>query len=294
MLYTYPRRDVRKAISRAWISRCSCIYYQQYTYTINMKKTIVAILALSGIALGATGSTTFNNSGNTYEAGSVYGSLMLNENMTTGTDTDLGITFDPNVNIKSDWTWFSAGDYTVSMWVEADSLAQNQILFGYCGKWKSNAQGYNGLTWNAADKTLTLGHGEWKAADKTFTYLSGVDDSSKTETLTFGDAALINITLAVSSATNGKMTADVWINGEMVQSLATYNGDMHNSPDDGQMLYFVGTNGATFGTISLTNGKLTDADAIAELAGATRTPEPATATLSLLALAALASRRRRH
>ena len=253
-----------------------------------MKKTIITLLALAGVATAAdSGSTSFTG-GTTYKAGATYGNLELKESMTTGTYSSLGITIAPNVNIKSNWGWFSAGDYTVSIWVDSDSLESNQILFGYCGSWSGNAKGYNGLTWNAQSNTLTLGKGEWKADAKTFTYTDSSVSSDLSSYITDG---LTNITLAVDSATNGKMTADLWINGTKIETLATYAGDMQNSAD--QMKYFVGKNGATYGTIFLTNEQLTSASDIAALAGANLVPEPTTATLSLLALAGLAARRRR-
>lgn len=256
-----------------------------------MKKTFIALLVLAGFATAAdTGSKNFTG-GKTYEKDSTYGLLTITDDMTTGSYSSLGINFDPNVNIKSNWTWFSAGDYTVSIWVDSSSLSSDQILFGYCGSWSSNAVGYNGLTWNAEDKTLTLGKGEWKADAKTFTY-NDSNYSTSGNLASYITEGMTNITLAVSSATNGKMTADLWLNGNKIQTLATYAGDMQNS--SAQMKYFVGKNGATFGTISLTNERLTEASAIATLAGAKLAPEPATATLSLLALAGLAARRRRH
>ena len=250
-----------------------------------MKKTLIAVLALAGITVGADVGVAEFTGGTTYKAGTSYGALTLSYDMTTGVDSNLGITFSPNVNIKSSWEWFSAGDYTVSLWVDSASLTSNQILFGYCGSWKSNASGYNGLTWNAESKTLTLGQGEWKAADKTFTYTQSSVSGDLSSYITDG---LTNITLAASSAYNGKMTADIWINGSKVDTLATYNGDMQNG--NAQMQYFVGLNGASFGNIILTNEKLSTAEQIKYLA---TVPEPSTATLTLLALFGLATCRRR-
>ena len=256
-----------------------------------MKKyiAIATLFAAGGFFANAAdvGSVDFTG-GKTYEAGTTVGDWVLQGDMTTGVYSTLGITFNPNVNIKSDWNWFSAGDYTVSIWVDIESLSSDQILFGYCGAWSSNRSGYNGLTWNAEGKTLTLGQGEWVANSKSFTY---TNNKSTSQALDIGESGLVNFTLAVASANNGKMTADLWVNGVNVETLATYNGDMQNGAD--QMKYFVGTNGASFGTVSLTNEKLTDAASIKALAGI---PEPSTFGLlaGLGALALVGARRRRR
>ena len=96
-----------------------------------MKKTLIAVFALAGITVGADVGVAEFTGGTTYKAGTSYGALTLSYDMTTGVDSNLGITFSPNVNIKSSWEWFSAGDYTVSLWVDSASLTSNQILFGY-------------------------------------------------------------------------------------------------------------------------------------------------------------------
>lgn len=266
-----------------------------------MKKTIIALLALGGIAMGAdVGSSTFSGS-NDYEAGTRYGKLTLTEDMTTGSNTNSlsSITFSPAVDIISsnsvDNRYF-AGDYTVSLWVETASLSSDQVLFGYCGSWSANDTGYNGVTWDADSQALTIGRGQWVSASNTFTYL-GSGNSSTTGSLSSylsTGTGLTNITLAVkvTDTSWGHQRADVWVNGTKVQQLASYYGDMKTTTANWKGVQYFVENGTKYGTISITNEYLTTAEGIASLAGAT-IPEPTTATLSLLALAGLAARRRR-
>ena len=264
-----------------------------------MKKTLVTFFAITGIASAAdVGSSSFTG-GNTFKADSTYGQLTLNAAMTTGNDTDgIGITFSPNVDIlspNSKGGRYFADDYTVSLWVETASLSSNQVLFGYCCSWSSNTTGYNGLTWNATDKTLTVGRGEWKDAENKFNYQGGDNQSTTTSLESYLSGKLTNITLAVQNvlADWGHQQVDVWINGQKVETLNRYFGDMTTTEDNYKGIQYFVEQGAKYGTISITNEYLTTAESIASLAGARIVPEPTTATLSLLALAGLAARRRR-
>lgn len=265
-----------------------------------MKKTIAITLTLCGVAAAATtGSATFSGD-KTYAAGATFGTLALENSMTTGVDTGIGITMSPSVDIKKSGTNY-ANNYTVSIWVDTASLSSNQVLFGYTGTWSSNATGYSGLTWNTENKSLTLGRGEWKynanSAD-TFTYYNQNNGYSTISNL--GDkltVGMTNITLAVTCLNSyGHQQAVLWINGEKIDTFGYYYGDLGNLSDKNNThqsaSYFVGD--GSYGSISITTETLTTAESIAKLAGARIVPEPTTATLSLLALAGLAARRRRR
>ncbi|MDO4410445.1 MAG: PEP-CTERM sorting domain-containing protein [Akkermansia sp.] len=255
-----------------------------------MKKTLIALFALAGMASAATTlqyvdptSTT-----STATAGSTYGSITLNEDMAFGTfsawNGQFGAT--PEVNITGGQ--FYAGDYTLSLWLDTTSLADSgeTLLFAYSGSTASNSHGYNAIVWDATNSQLKIGRGNFTAADMSVAW-------QENSTLSVEDPqdGITNITFAVTGA-NQSQTATVYINGVDTGTMAAYNGNMNGGNANSTMKYHVNTN-VTYGTIGLTNEKLTSADAVMAFANPAAVPEPATASLSLLGLAALMIRRRR-
>ena len=253
-----------------------------------MKKTLITLMALAGLARAdaITSSLSFTGGENTYLAGSSYGSLTLSTDMTTGKSTNGVITFNPSVAVMGNaGSYWGTLDHTVSLWVETASLSQDTLLFGYYTA-SDNIIGYY---WNAESSTISFGRGQ--LADGAFTYKSNdanqVVSSKSINSYISGGDALTNITIA-ADCINGyaHTTATVWVNGSEVGTTDFFYTDGKT----GETLnYLVGD--ATYGTIYLTNEKLTTAEQIANFAAPI--PEPATATLSLLALAGLAARRRR-
>ena len=101
---------------------------------------------------------------------------------------------------------------------------------------------------------------------------------------------LTNITIAVDNFNQWcHATATIWVNGTNIGTTDMFYTD--GAPLTSNATYTVGN--AIYGTVALTDQVLTTTDAVASLAGAVVIPEPATATLSLLALAGLCARRRR-
>lgn len=254
-----------------------------------MKKTLITLLALAGVASAdaITSSLSFTGGENTYLAGSSYGSLTLSTDMTTGKSTNGVITFNPSVAVMGNaGDYWGTLDHTVSLWVETASLSQDTLLFGYYTA-ASNIIGYY---WNAESSTISFGRGQ--LADGAFTYKSEdahqVESSDSISSYISGGDALTNITIAADSTNQyAHTTATVWVNGSEVGTTDFFYTD--GGKGESSVNYLVGD--ATYGTIYLTNEKLTTAEQIANFAAPI--PEPATATLSLLALAGLAVRRRR-
>ena len=254
-------------------------------FTMKALSFILALTAM-GASMAADVAWVAPTGGTVYaSAGSTYGSLTLNYDMTTGKPSSFNAystTLNSVVNIYGGN--FYAKDYTVSLWLTTAQLTSDKMLFAYCGLTGSDAAGYNGITWNSASNTITLGQGNYVANDHSITYSSN-KQTSNAITLSPGDD-LINLTFSVVGA-NGSQTATIWVNGKNVQTLASYDGNMNNSADPIKLLFDTNT---TYGRIAITNEALTTAAQIATLANM---PEPTTATLSLLALVGVAARRRR-
>lgn len=251
-----------------------------------MKKTLITLMVLAGAAVAAdTQYVDFSGKG-TIEAGATFGAITLEEAMSYGSPTGWNGQFGktPDVNITGGN--FFAGDYTLSLWVKTASLSTtgNTLLFAYSGSTSSNTHGYNGIVWDGANKTLTIGRGDFTANNMQIAWAG--TDYSTSNALTFqGD--MVNFTIAVSGK-SGSQTATIYVNGTESGTLASYNGNMNGGNASTQMGYYVNNN-LQYGTIGLTNEKLGSSEEVIAFA----IPEPATATLSLLTLAGLAARRRR-
>ncbi len=261
-----------------------------------MKKTIIALMALAGVAAADTVTTrvSFTEGENTYLAGSSYGDLTLSSNMETGSSENGVITFTPSVEILGNGTtsgsWYGVKNNTVSLWIETSSLSNDVLLFGYYSRSAGNSIGYY---WDADTSTITFGRGTWNSSERSFTFSksgSGHQESSQSLSTYFSaQDELTNFTISVERTddyyANG--TATIWVNGKNAGSTKAFYSDINGGNPTS---YFVG--GATYGTIAVTNENLTTAQQIANFAAPV--PEPTTATLSLLALAGLAARRRRR
>lgn len=256
-----------------------------------MKKTLITLLALGSVAMGdsVTSSVSFTGGTNTYLAGSTFGDITLNMDMTTGTSVNGSIIFTPAVEALGNLgdKWLGAVDHTVSLWVETASLENDGLLFSMYTTNKTQTLGYY---WNAANSTITFGRGTLNDSGFTFNNSgTGQQESSADLSSYFSSTdGLTNITIALNRGIDyyANSTATVWVNGKNAGTTNTFYTDMSGSAATN---YVVGN--ATYGTIAITNQTLTTADQVKDLA---LVPEPTTATLSLLALCGLAARRRRR
>ena len=252
-------------------------------------------MALAGVAAAATVTTSasFTGGENTYIAGSSYGDLTLSSNMETGSSTNGVVTFTPSVEILGNGTengsWYGVKNNTVSLWVETSSLSNDVLLFGY---YSGSAEKSIGYYWDAETSTITFGRGSWDSNARSFTFSStgsGQQESSQSLSAYFTPQdGLANFTISVNRTNDyyANGTATIWVNGKNAGSTNAFFSDIDGGAPTS---YFVGE--ATYGTIAVTNENLTTAQQIANFAAPV--PEPTTATLSLLALAGLAARRRR-
>ena len=204
-----------------------------------MKKTLIALMAMAGMAFGAA------------------------ENYLA---IDAAFTSAP---VKGGDFW--GGDYVLTFTLAADYSLENggSVVAFYRGSAVNDTYGYNAITLGGTNEALTLTVGRGRAHDTldgatgidagtTFTFASAETDK-KTFTTTIERG--VEYTLSVTGASGAMTPTLTWAGG--TETLASYNGNMNGNAD---LTYAVNTQ---------------------------YIPEPATATLSLLALAGLAARRRR-
>ena len=211
-----------------------------------MKKTIIALMALAGIAAAET-------------------------------ITTVGLTahfVNAPVNIGNCWS----GDYSFTFTLTDDYTMADfgTVLAFYRGSAVNDTYGYNAIVLGGSDDALTLTVGRGRAyntvdnatgisAGTTFTFASGADDKV---TFTTAIEKGVTYTLTVTGGDQAMTPTLTWVGGE--EALNSYKGNMNGN--------------AALTTVVNPGTKVTETPAV---------PEPTTATLSLLALAGLAARRRR-
>ena len=213
-----------------------------------MKKTLIALMAMAGMAFGET---------------------------ITITGLEAEYTVAPVV-AGNCWS----ADYTFTFTLTDDFTMEDfgTVLGFYRGTAVNDTYGYNAIVLGGSDEALTLTIGRGRAydtvdnatgidADTTFTFAGGAKDKvTFTTTIQKG----VEYTLSVTGGNQSMTPTLTWDGGS--ETLASYEGNM---------------NGNAAFTVVVNPGTITKEVATPAV------PEPATATLSLLALAGLASRRRR-
>ena len=204
-----------------------------------MKKTLIALMAMAGMAFGAA-----------------EDHLAIDAAFTTAP-------------VKGGDFW--AGDYVLTFTLAADYSLEHggSVVAFYRGSAVNDPYGYNAITLGGTNEALTLTIGRGRANDTvdgatgidagtTFTFASAADDK-----VTFATTIErgVEYTLSVTGGNQAMTPTLTWAGGS--ETLASYKGNMNGNAD---LTYVVNTE---------------------------YIPEPATATLSLLALAGLAARRRR-
>ncbi len=210
-----------------------------------MKKTLIALMALAGVAAAATitEDTSMYKGGDLYSAAFEY-SFTLGETFAVTGDYDLLLAY-YQINDGSNYT------------VNAFKLTSGGVLTLDRGKTLT-------LTDGALTDASTLG-----TVHNSSTFTAGGEAYTLTTPGTY--------TIQYLGGTNDHAAANLLLDGVTV---ATFTGGAHNMNGAGN-----GTELFNAGTIFYNvNAAVTAAPAV---------PEPTTATLSLLALAGLAARRRR-
>ena len=203
-----------------------------------MKKTLIALMALAGVAAAATEQV------NTIDSA-------------WGTAPSTGGNF-----------W--GADYSVVFTLNAlYNLAESGTIIGYyCGTAVNDSHGYNAITLGGSDDALTLTVGRGRVMDTSnlnTATMNYQDSVTFTTTIQKG----VTYTLSVTGGDQAMTPTLTWDGGS--ETLASYKGNMNGNTAN--MAYALNP-----GTITIEVPNV---------------PEPTTATLSLLALAGLAARRRR-
>ena len=209
-----------------------------------MKKTLIALLALAGVAAAA--------------------------DPTVETVDTIVASWGTEPAVAGN-CW--SGDYTLTFTLdELYTLEDSGSIIGfYRGSATNDTYGYNAIVLGGTDEALTLTVGRGRAFNtennatgidkETYFTFAGAAGDKVTFTTTIQKG--VTYTLSVTGASQAMTPTLTWAGGS--ETLAAYNGNMNGN--------------ATFTNV-LNAGTIT-------------VPEPATATLSLLALAGLAARRRR-
>ena len=208
-----------------------------------MKKTLIALMALAGVACGETITLS------TIDAEFVSAPVQAGN--------------------------FWAGDYTFTLTDDYTLADSGSVVGFYRGSAVNDNYGYNAIVLGGSDEALTLTVGRGRASN-TVNEGNGINNGT---TFTFTDKVTfttqiekgVAYTLTVTGGSQAMTPTLTWAGGS--EELASYNGNM---------------NGQAALTCVVNTGTITKV-----IPDTPSVPEPATATLSLLALAGLASRRRR-
>ena len=215
-----------------------------------MKKTLIALMALAGVAMANEGAITLDE-----------------------TTITASFTVAP-VNVGNCYS----GDYTFQFTLnEQYTIADSGSVLGfYRGNAVNDGYGYNGFVLSETNGVLTLTLGRGRANN---TLAEGTGIGANT-TFAFGTDASATNSVVFSTAIEKGVTYTVTVKGNdgiMTPTLSWEGGE----------------EALTSGYKSNMNGNAALTCVVNPGVALTIVPEPATATLSLLALAGLAARRRR-
>ncbi len=209
-----------------------------------MKKTIIALMALAGIAAAETVTTT-----------------------------GLTATFVSDPVVAGN-CWSGDYEFTFTLTDDYTMADFGTVLAFYRGSAVNDTYGYNAIVLSGSDDALTLTVGRGRAyntvdnatgisAGTTFTFAGGATDKV---TFTTAIEKGVTYTLTVTGGDQAMTPTLTWVDGQ--ETLSSYSGNMNGN--------------AALTSVVNPGTKVTEI-----------VPEPTTATLSLLALAGLAARRRR-
>ena len=253
-----------------------------------MKKTLIALMALAGVATGATTTTewsfdnTLSSTGGVEATGTWVAGQNGNAAATYGTDTTYGtyLILDNAGYVKVSNTYWSTGDgklqlgsadtsFTISAVVSFDAIPAAGTQVFILGTSNNHDEGF----------AFTLDGGKLGITAKSVAHhtLSSMDALSANTWYT--------LSVTYDASTN---EADFSVNGTSVGTY-TVPADAGFDPAEANTGLAIGS-ASTGQTQGLWSGKI----ASLSITTTAPIPEPTTATLSLLALAGLAARRRRH
>ena len=246
-----------------------------------MKKTLIALMALAGVVSAGTPitlETQLVTPDATYGLYSQWNTVSTNTGLVEQTST----------------TWNVGDNKTLTFYVKLDDLLGGDSLastatyefssFSWLGQANGNCSGGGDtLTIAVGNQSIT---GSVQQSSNIFTTAIFADDAPNTLTLSSSDILTITLTAGTETDAHGEAVELTFMDTPGANKLL---GSASNLNADGTMNYF--HEDARNGDNGWQTGWKTDAPVVSMTM--TVIPEPATATLSLLALAGLAARRRR-
>ena len=249
-----------------------------------MKKTIIALLATAALSMASESFTLetqlVTNTGDTYGLYSQWDSVKGNTGIVEGK--------------KTTWNKNNSGNKVLTFYVQLSDLLGSDVLdstgeyaitsFSWLGQDNGNCSGGGDtLTISVGDQSIS---GSVQASNNIYTTALFKEDGSNTLTLSSTDILTITLTAGTGQNAHGESVELTFIDTPGTNKLL---GTASNLNSDGTMNYW---------HVDKANGDnawdttvKTDAPVISMTMKAI--PEPATATLSLLALCGLAARRHR-
>ena len=169
-----------------------------------------------------------------------------------------------------------SGDYVLTFTLAQDYTLQHggSVVAFYRGSATNDTYGYNAITLGGTNEALTLTIGRGRV-NNTLNNATGID---------------ANTTFTPTGSAEDSVTFATTITKGVAYTLSVTGGDQSMTPT----LSWVDAEGITQSlTANSYNGNMNGNAALTYVVNTEYIPEPATATLSLLALAGLAARRRR-
>ncbi len=260
-----------------------------------MKKTLIALMALAGVAMGADGDLTSIYTFETLKS-TMLGQGSISIDSDTYTTPVYDCTAAPYYKYNSSTLTTNLTDVltgatantslTIAAWVDWGTSA-HQTLFS----WGENGTGIkfclDGTSIRCVTKDVSA---NWKSED---IYNTGATNH---------DWSLVAVTLKNA----GDNTLDIVLRDVSGDRVWTFSGKSYNAPNSPNAISLLTANvsggeeqfngylaGLQVFTSTGSASSVSNAKILAAMGSAPTVPEPTTATLSLLALAGLAARRRR-
>lgn len=248
-----------------------------------MKKTLIALLAIAGVSFGEAAEVlwTLDFTEGEYKVTNGVGTFDLK---TTWAGTDFTTMPDYVYSDGDKKTGGGEGGNIVSKASEFSAVANVSLT----GEWHDNL---------ATITLMQIGEGvkDWShglaydTANHTFSAATGnyalVDGTKKSTEATFTLQAITSITFTMANLTKGQGLASWYVNDTLVASYTMANTDRQSTKNYNHLY--------VLNSISEHEGAKGGIANVTVYNGVVSVPEPTTATLSLLALAGLAARRRR-
>jgi len=243
-----------------------------------MKKTFAILMAMAGVAMGAQEITlsgagdTFDVSGETFVNGAASVAFILNDSVySTLSDVATPLFYLGGVNISGDIPGTCVSNIGVSM----RELEENGFA---AALWRENTA-YSSAPWTGGLIDLPMAHNVVVYTTMVFT-VQMKDATRGTVTITY-------------DCYGHNAAGDIIVSTENIKTMSQTQTVSYSDMGDCYKDFYINPNAISLENVKLFNGVIDNQQAVVTALVQANIPEPATATLSLLAFAGLAARRRR-